>query len=59
MSLLNYIRETRSELKKVNWPSRTSTIRSTLLVIAFSVVVAVYLGALDALFQYILRTVVL
>lgn len=59
MSLLQYIRETRSELKKVNWPTRATTIRSTILVILFSLVVSIYLGALDALFQLILKRFVL
>lgn len=58
MSLLQYVRETRSELKKVNWPSRSATVRSTILVIIFSIVVAIYLGLLDALFQYILKLLI-
>ena len=58
MQLFHYFRETRSELKKVNWPTRNATVRSTLLVVAFSFVVALYLGALDALFQYLLKVIV-
>ncbi|MFA6042062.1 MAG: preprotein translocase subunit SecE [Patescibacteria group bacterium] len=45
--LPKYFRESYEELKKVSWPSRKQTINDTLLVIAVSVGVAAFLGALD------------
>lgn len=45
-----FLQEVRSELKKVNWPTREETIRFTFVVIVISVLVAVYVGALDAFF---------
>jgi preprotein translocase subunit SecE len=52
---LTFIKEARVELRKVNWPTRTQTIRYTSLVIGLSLAVAVFLGTLDFSFEYILR----
>ena len=55
----NYLKETRQELRHVNWPSRRETIRFTLLVIGISAVIAAFLGLLDILFRYLLDKLVL
>ncbi len=47
--LISYFRESRDELKKVVWPSRKKTVNDTILVVAISLVVAVFLGLLDLL----------
>ncbi|MEK7649952.1 MAG: preprotein translocase subunit SecE [Patescibacteria group bacterium] len=53
----NYIKETRQELHKVNWPTRAQAIQSTLIVIGVSIGVALFLGAFDYLFAALLRTI--
>lgn len=45
--VLQFLFEVRGELRKVVWPSRAETVRYTILVIAFSFLVAVILGAAD------------
>jgi len=51
MNILNkitqYIKDSKSELKKVAWPTKRQTRNHTLLVIAFSLAVAAFLGAID------------
>lgn len=47
--MINFFRQVRTELSKVVWPSRNDTIRYTLTVIVFSLVVALVLGAFDYL----------
>lgn len=47
MNILQFFKETRSELAKVVWPSKTDTVKYTLTVIAFSLGVALILGAFD------------
>lgn len=42
-----FLREVRQELKGVQWPSRTTTIRFTILIVAMSAVVAGVAGAFD------------
>ena len=46
-----FIRETRSELKKVTWPTREQTTRLTTIVIAVSVAVGAMIGGIDFVFQ--------
>jgi len=45
--LLSFIREAKAELKKVTWPGRQQVWYSTLVVIAFTLFVAAYLGIVD------------
>jgi preprotein translocase SecE subunit len=52
-----YLNESWSELKKVNWPTRETVIRLTLLVIAVSFAVGVYIAVLDRVFNTLLDTV--
>lgn len=55
MKLGNYIKETRGEMKHVSWPSRRQTIAYTILVIAISIVTAVYLGVFDYIFSGLIK----
>lgn len=57
--IIQFIKEARVELRKVNWPTRDQTIRYTGLVIGLSLAVAIFLGGLDFLFEYILRSFVI
>lgn len=57
--LVNYIKETKVEMKGVKWPTRKQAINYTLLVIVASVGVAIFLGAFDMLFAYLLGKFVL
>ncbi len=57
--LLQFIKEARIELRKVNWPTRNQTIRYTSLVIGLSLAVAAFLGMLDFSFEYILKTFII
>ena len=47
---VQYLRDTRGELRHVAWPTRTQTIVYAVLVAALSVGIAVYLGLFDLLF---------
>ena len=49
-NVVRYFQEVRDELKKVTWPDRQQTIQKTSLVIIVSVIVGVYIGALDFIF---------
>lgn len=49
--LVDYIRSSQAELKKVAWPSRRDTIRYSALVIGISVVVATFFALLDTGFH--------
>ena len=57
--LINYIKETRVELKHVNWPTRNQTVNFTLLVIAVSLGISFFMGFFDAIFAYLLQKFIL
>jgi len=52
--ITNFLKETRVELKKVNWPTRKETVKYTLIVVGLSFAVAVFLGGLDYLFTFLI-----
>jgi preprotein translocase subunit SecE len=52
---LNFLRESKAELKKVKWPTLRETLQYTLVVIIISLIVAAYLGGLDYVFSFFLR----
>jgi preprotein translocase SecE subunit len=45
------------ELKKVQWPDRDTLIQATAVTVLFVAVAAVYLGALDALFDFLVKRI--
>ena len=42
-----FFREVAAEFRRVNWPSRAEVTRSTVVVLAVVVLLALYLGAVD------------
>ena len=57
--IVTFIQEAKEELLKVNWPSKKQTINYTLLVVAVSIAVAGFLGGLDWIFSYVLKTFII
>ena len=45
-----FLKEVRSELLKVSWPTRNEVIKLTIVVVAVSFVIGLYVGGLDLLF---------
>src|SRR5512136_1157413 len=56
--LVRYFKETRAELRKVSWPTRKQAINLTMIVLAVTVAMAIFLGAVDLLFATLLRLLV-
>lgn len=50
--IVNYIKESYAEMKKVTWPSKKETSRYTVLVIGISIATAAFLGLLDKVFGF-------
>lgn len=53
-----FLKEVRDELKKVVWPTRSEVIRLTAVVMLVSLIVGIYLGAIDYILTKILALVV-
>lgn len=48
-AIARFYRETMGELRKVNWPTRQEAWHLTKIVLAVLVVMAIYLGGIDAI----------
>jgi preprotein translocase SecE subunit len=46
-----------AELKKVQWPDRDTLVQATAVTVIFVAVAAAYLGALDALFNWLVKQI--
>jgi preprotein translocase subunit SecE len=57
LSPVRFLKEVRTELKKVTWPTRQETIKLTLVVITVSVVMGLFVGGLDILFVNLSRAI--
>jgi len=58
MNIVNYIKASAEEMKKVTWPTKKETKNYTLLVIGISLAVAAFLGALDYIFTFGLELII-
>jgi preprotein translocase subunit SecE len=58
-NILQFFKEAKTELQKVNWPTKQQTINYTLIIIGISLAVAAFLGGLDYFFESILKTFIL
>lgn len=57
-TLIQYLKETKAELKEVVFPTSKQTITFTIIVIVISVIVAILLGGIDAALQVLLEKIV-
>ena len=57
--LLNYIKDTRGELKYVSWPTRRQAIMFTIVVVMVSLLAAMFLGFFDYIFSLVLQKFIL
>lgn len=54
MKIVEYIKDTKGEMKHVSWPTRKQAVVFTAIVIALSLFVASFLGLFDFIFTKIL-----
>jgi len=55
--VLGFLLSCWAELKKVQWPDRDTLVQATAVTIIFVTVAAAYLGALDALFNFLVKQI--
>ncbi len=56
--IITFLNESRSELKKVRWPTREQTLQYTMAVVVVSIAIAAFLGTLDFVFQLVINRVI-
>jgi len=55
---VQFLREVKTELKKVTWPSRKQTISSTGVVLVLVIIVAAFLGLVDMVLVRLVRLLI-
>jgi preprotein translocase subunit SecE len=53
----NYLADVWAELRKVSWVRRKELLTTTLVVIVFSTIMAIFIGVLDFIFSQLLNLV--
>ena len=53
-----FFRETKSELKKVSWPSKDQLFHNTIVILAFVVIVTIILSLLDTGFAKLFSAII-
>ncbi|MBI3250530.1 MAG: preprotein translocase subunit SecE [Candidatus Andersenbacteria bacterium] len=56
---IQFVKQSRDELKKVTWPSREQTMRYTVIVVVASIIVGATIGAFDYMLTLILESAIL
>jgi len=57
-ALWSMVRESRTEIRKVVWPTRQEAVQTTMIVVAFVVVVALLLWGLDSLLGWLVSLII-
>ena len=57
-ALVRYFKETRAEVRKVSWPTREEATNLTLIVLAVTAAMGVFLGVTDLLFATLIRLII-
>ena len=56
-SIVEFLSDVKSELKKVSYPTKTETIGSTTVVLLFCVIMSIYLSLVDSLLVWIISKI--
>lgn len=52
---INYLKDTQTELQHVAWPTKKQALIYTALVIAVSIIIALFVGAFDFIFSEVVN----
>ncbi len=55
---LKFFRETKSEMKKVSWPSKEQLFHNTIVILSFVIIMTVILSVLDLGFERLLSFII-
>ena len=58
VSLLAFAQESRSELRKVTWPTRQEALNLTFAVVAMTAGLAAFLGLIDTILDYLVKPII-
>ena len=52
-----FVKDARSEMRRVSWPTRQETLQTTLMIIVAVLITALFLWLFDSLFVYVVRLI--
>lgn len=55
MGFIDYLRDTKAELRHVTWPTKSQAINYTIIVLVISIGTGIFLGFLDFIFTKALQ----
>jgi len=55
--ILNYLKETRAELRQVTWPSKPELIGSTIVTIVVTLILAVFIYGVDKVLETLIFSI--
>lgn len=58
LKIKNFLVQAKQELKKVNWPTKEETIKYTLFVVIFSLILSILLAFFDFIFGNLLTKII-
>jgi preprotein translocase SecE subunit len=57
-AVIGFLASCWAELKRVQWPDRDTLVQASAVTLVFVAVMAAYLGALDALFNFLIKRII-
>jgi len=57
-NIVTFFKESRAELRKVTWPTREEAMNLTAAVIVMTVVIAAFLGIIDAVLNFLVKPLI-
>ncbi|MCB9709983.1 MAG: preprotein translocase subunit SecE [Nitrospiraceae bacterium] len=57
-SIVEFLSDVRSELKKISYPTKAETIGSTTVVLLFSVIMSLYLSMVDSFLVWLISRII-
>mgnify|MGYP001151108565 CR=1 FL=1 len=58
LKIVKFLQEVKSELKKVTWPTQSLIIKMTLVVVATSLIVGLFLAGVDFIFNQLMSLII-
>ena len=55
--IIRFLKETKTELTKVTWPTKQEVVGSTIVVVVVSIVVSIFIGVVDFILDKGVRAV--
>jgi len=53
-----FVEEVQIEMKRVTWPDREQLRNATFVILVFVIILAIIIGAMDAVFSWLVRTII-